>query len=75
MLDNLLSLYKDMNVIATEWFVDKVRLIQDAGYMHLCPVCQNDIHLSDSKETKTQRAVTWQDGGSKYVAQVGKYRK
>ncbi|MDB8553863.1 hypothetical protein [Turicibacter sanguinis] len=75
MLDNLLSLYKDMAVMATEWFVDKVRLISDNGYIHLCPVCQNDIHISDFKETNTQRVVTCKVCGSKYVTKVGKHRK
>ncbi len=75
MLDNLLNLYKDMSAMATEWFVGKVRLIQDAGYIHLCPACQNDIHISDPKEENTQRVVTCKCCGSKYVVKVGKHRK
>lgn len=75
MLDNLLSLYKDMAVMAVEWLADKVGLIQDAGYIHLCPVCQNDSHISDAKETNTQRVVTCKGCGSKYVVKVGKHRK
>lgn len=75
MLDNLLSLYKDMAVMAAEWLVNKAVLIQDAGYMHFCPVCQNDSHLSDPKEENTQRVVTCKCCGSKYVVKVGKHRK
>lgn len=75
MLDNLLNLYKDMAAMATEWFVGKVGLIQDAGCIHLCPVCQNGYYVSDFKETNTQRVVTCKCCGSKYVVKVGKHRK
>ena len=73
--DNFLELYKDIAEMANEWLTDKVKLIKSSGYIHICPVCQGDSHISKPEETNTQRVVTCKCCGSKYVTKVGKKRK
>ena len=78
MLEGLLSLSslcKDVAEMAVEWLCDQALLIYGAGYIHLCPVCQKDSHISNPKAANTQRIVTCKCCGSKYVTKVGKKRK